>query len=109
MSIITNADFEGAMVMGEVVVSIVKRGPGEGVEWCEGWVRSKPVREECSQKFDFEPMRALRCGSEGMVEFEAMAVVDQVLSACGSLAKHLVLVFNPGSAKDELEIYKATI
>lgn len=67
------------------------------------------MREECNQKFDFEPMRALRCGSEGMVEFEDMVMVDQVLSLCGYLAEHLVLVINPNSAKNRMEICKATI
>lgn len=56
------------MVMGEVVVVSVSRGFGEEEEGEEGWVRSKPVCVECSQKFDFEPMRALRWGSGGMVE-----------------------------------------
>lgn len=61
MSIITRAVLAGERVMGEVVVCRV-RVPleGWGVSWVGGWVRSKPVLEECSQKLDLEPTIALR-------------------------------------------------
>ena len=75
MSIIISADLDGSRVMGEVVVWMVILGPGEGSEWDGGWVRSNPVREECSQKFVLEPTRALRCGSWGVVGSEGEAMV----------------------------------
>jgi hypothetical protein len=68
MSMMTRADLLGETVMGVLVVWIVTLGPGAVSDGEEGWVRSKPVCEEWSQKFDEEPMRALRCGFVGSVE-----------------------------------------
>lgn len=84
MSMITSADFAGSMVVGAVVVCRVILGSvGEAPEGAErplaaplaeeeGRDRSKPVWEEWSQKFVLVPMKALRCGSDGMVEVEAI-------------------------------------
>lgn len=60
MSMITSADLVEEMVMGEVVVDSVTFGSVHGEDGEEGWVRSKPVREECNQKLDCVPIRALR-------------------------------------------------
>jgi hypothetical protein len=68
MSIITRADLEGSTVIGVVGVRTVSFGTEMGIEGVGGWVRSKPVEVECNQKFEGEPMRALRWGWEGMVE-----------------------------------------
>ena len=48
-------------------------GPLAGEEERE---RSKPVCEECSQKFDLDPFTALLCRSVGIVEDGAMAILD---------------------------------
>jgi hypothetical protein len=64
----TRADLLEETVMGVLVVWMVTLGPGAVSDSEEGCVRSKPVCEEWSQKFDEEPMRALRCGSVGSVE-----------------------------------------
>lgn len=56
-----NADFEGQIVIGDVVVLRVIVGPVDEVVREEGWVRSKPPRVLWSQKFVGGPMRALRC------------------------------------------------
>lgn len=61
MSIIMRADFAGSRVMGEVVVEMVMLGL-DGVLAVDGRERSNPVWDECSQKLDFVPMWALRCG-----------------------------------------------
>jgi hypothetical protein len=68
MSMMTRADLLGEMVIGVCVVCMVSLGPGTVSDGEEGWVRSKPVSVEWSQKFEGEPMRALRWGSEGRVE-----------------------------------------
>lgn len=60
--------------MGLVVVWIVTLGPEVGSAGDDGCVRSNPVCEECSQKFDGEPMTALRCCSAGAVD--AMLMMD---------------------------------
>ena len=77
MSIITRADFAGEIVISDVVVGIVTFGPVLGVLGSEGCVRSKPVCEECSQKFEGVPIRALRWGLVGMLDaiLEAAVVV----------------------------------
>lgn len=82
MSIITSADFNGAKVMGEVVVRRVRLELDGWVEAVgeDGCVRSKPVDDEWSQKFDAEPTRALRGGSGG-VERGGM-VLGVVEGAC---------------------------
>jgi hypothetical protein len=68
MSIMIRADLLGDMVIGVLVVSMVTRGPEAGSGGDEECVRSKPVCEEWSQKFDADPMIALRWGSVGRVE-----------------------------------------
>jgi hypothetical protein len=65
---ITRADLLGDMVIGVLVVCMVILRPSVDSDGEEGCVRSKPVCEEWSQKFDADPMRALRCGSVGRVE-----------------------------------------
>lgn len=53
----------GDMVIGVLVVCMVTLCPGADSDGDEGCVRSKPVCDEWSQKFDADPMRALRCES----------------------------------------------
>jgi hypothetical protein len=65
MSIITRADFEGAIVMGLWDVCMVTFGSEVVVVGVHGWVRSKPWWEEWSQKFEGEPIMALRWGVVG--------------------------------------------
>jgi hypothetical protein len=43
-------------------------GPGDGIECVDGCVRSKPDCDECAQKFEGEPIKALRWGFRGIVE-----------------------------------------
>jgi hypothetical protein len=74
MSMMTRADFEGSIVMGSVYVWMVCVGPGFGDEYVEGWVRSKPVFEECDQKFEDDPIKAFRWALRGIVEDMAAKV-----------------------------------
>lgn len=60
MSMITRAVLAGDNVIGVVDVFTVKRGVTEGEEGVSGWVRSKPVLVEWSQKFEALPMTARR-------------------------------------------------
>lgn len=80
MSITIRADFKGEIVIGVVVVCRVILSSADRVEdpvfGEDRRVRSKPVCEECSQKFGLEPIMALRCGSVGNVEDESMAMID---------------------------------
>lgn len=75
MSIIIRADLEGEMVMGDVLVWRVIWGLEDGVEAWFGWVRSKPVVELCSQKFEWVPIRALRWGVGVSVVLGDMVVI----------------------------------
>ena len=90
MSIITRAVLAGEKVMGEVVVCMVKVPlVGWGVSWVGGWVRSKPVEEECSQKLDLEPNMALRPGFEVvgslMVLERVVGVLRRVVGGAGDV------------------------
>jgi hypothetical protein len=73
----TRADLEGSTLIGDVVVFMDTVGPGTGSEGVGGCVRSKPCWEECSQKFEGDPMMALRCGPAGRVEdmFKVLGMV----------------------------------
>lgn len=82
MSMIRRADFGGERVTGVVLVWRVRRGRWGGVLGEGGWVRSKPVWEEWSQKLDFEPIRALRWGSAGMVDGMVFVEVLAVVVSC---------------------------
>jgi hypothetical protein len=66
MSIITRADLAGSIVMGVVVVERGRRGCMGGEVGVAGWVRSKPVLGEWSQKLDALPMMERRGGAEGV-------------------------------------------
>ena len=62
MSMMTSADLAGSIAIGDVVVEIVRRSLIWGLDGVGGCVRSKPVLEECSQKFEGEPIVAFLCG-----------------------------------------------
>ena len=72
------ADFDGSIVMGSVDVCMICVGPVTGDECTDGWVRLNPFLEECNQKFEGEPIKALRCGSVGIVEDMVAAIADVI-------------------------------
>jgi hypothetical protein len=56
MSIMMRAALAGSTVMGWVVVERVREGVIDGEVGVGGWVKSKPVEGEKSQKLEEEPI-----------------------------------------------------